>query len=130
MSEIQSYIEKLDIKKVPIGGFDKEAVYTSMQELSSMYQKEIIQLKAEKERLEAEVKTAADELIQAKKDIQLDRATGLSIRFSRIPKALGPCSDSSWYNSSAKYFSAGRFGGVGKRPSCQPQAFRGRRAAH
>jgi len=71
MSEIQSYIEKLDIKKVPIGGFDKEAVYTSMQELSSMYQKEIVQLKAEKERLETEGKTTAEELEQAKKDIQL-----------------------------------------------------------
>lgn len=71
MSEIQSYIEKLDIKKAVVGGFDKEAVYTSMQELSSMYQKDIIQLKTEKEQLEAEYKAAANELEQANKDIQL-----------------------------------------------------------
>jgi len=71
MSEIQTYVEKLEIKKAVVGGFDKEAVYTSMQELSSMYQKEMIQLKAENERLEAEYKTAADELEQANKDIQL-----------------------------------------------------------
>jgi outer membrane murein-binding lipoprotein Lpp len=71
MSEIQTYVEKLEIKKAVVGGFDKEAVYTSMQELSSMYQKEMIQLKAENERLEAEYKAAADELEQANKDIQL-----------------------------------------------------------
>ena len=71
MSEIQTYVEKLEIKKAVVGGFDKEAVYTSMQELSSLYQKEIIQLKEEKEGLETECKTAADELEQANKDIQL-----------------------------------------------------------
>ena len=71
MSEIQSYIEKLKIKDVFIGGFDKEEVYTSMQKLSSMYQKDIVQLETENERLETAYKTTANELEQANKDIQL-----------------------------------------------------------
>ena len=60
MSEIQTYVEKLEIKKAVVGGFDKEAVYTSMQELSSMYQKEIVQFKADKEQLEAIYRKGAE----------------------------------------------------------------------
>ena len=71
MKDIQSYIEGLKIKKDFLGGFDKEAVYTSMKELSSMYQEDMVQLKAENERLETEYKTTASELEQANKDIQL-----------------------------------------------------------
>jgi chromosome segregation ATPase len=71
MSVIQSYIEELKIKKVFFGGFDQEEVYTSLQALSSMYQKDIMQLKAAKEQLEKEHKTTVNELEQANKDIQL-----------------------------------------------------------
>ena len=73
MSDIESYIEKLKIKKAPVGGFDKESVYTSMRELASIYEKEIIQLKEEKERVEKQYKDASDELDQANKAIQLLR---------------------------------------------------------
>jgi chromosome segregation ATPase len=73
MSDIESYIEKLKIKKSPVGGFDKESVYTSMRELASIYQKEIALLKDEKERLVKQYQAVSDELEQANKDIQLLR---------------------------------------------------------
>lgn len=69
-SEIQSYIKKLKIKKAVVGGFDQEAVYTAMQELSSMYQQEILQIKEEKQRLETEHQAAADRIEQSEKEIQ------------------------------------------------------------
>lgn len=71
MKDIQSYVENLKIKKALVGGFDEEAVYTSMKELASIYQDEIIKLKKEKELIEKDFKTTDDELSQAKKEIQL-----------------------------------------------------------
>lgn len=71
MKDIQSYVENLKIKKALVGGFDEEAVYTSMKELASIYQDDIIRLKKEKEQIEKDYKTTNDELCQAKKEIQL-----------------------------------------------------------
>ena len=73
MSDMESYIEKLKIKKSPVGGFDKESVYTSMRELASIYQKEIAGLKEEKEQIEKQYRAASDELEQANKGMQLLR---------------------------------------------------------
>ena len=69
MSDIQTYIEKLKIKKTVVGGFDPEAVYTALQELSSLYEKEIARLSGENERLEAERKAAAGRLADAETEI-------------------------------------------------------------
>lgn len=69
--DVQTYLEKLKIKKSLVGGFDPEAVYAAMQELSSMYEKEIRQLKEEQERLAAEYKKTADELEQTNKETTL-----------------------------------------------------------
>lgn len=71
--DVQTYIEKLKIKKSLVGGFDPEAVYAAMQELSSLYEKEISRLKEEKGRLAAEYKKSADELEQANKEIVLSK---------------------------------------------------------
>lgn len=73
MSDIELYIEKLKIKKSTVGGFDKESVYTALRELSSIYQKEILQLKEEKDQLEKQYQSAYDELDQANKDLRLLR---------------------------------------------------------
>ncbi len=73
MSDIELYIEKLKIKKSTVGGFDKESVYTSMRELASIFQKEILQLKEEKDQLEKQYQSACDELDQANKDLRLLR---------------------------------------------------------
>lgn len=73
MSDIELYIEKLKIKKSTVGGFDKESVYTALRELSSIYQKEILKLKEEKDQLEKQYQSACDELDQANKDLRLLR---------------------------------------------------------
>lgn len=70
MSNIETYIESMRLKKA-VGGFDKESVYTSMQELSSLYQKDIAELKNEKERLTAELKRLNDEKEQSDKEMLL-----------------------------------------------------------
>jgi predicted nucleic acid-binding Zn-ribbon protein len=70
MSDLELYIEKLEMKKAHIGGFDKESVYTSMRELASIYQKEIIHLKEEKVQMEKACRTAADDLERANAVIQ------------------------------------------------------------
>ena len=70
MSNIETYIEGMRLKKA-VGGFDKESVYTSMQELSSLYQKDIADLKTEKERLAAELKRLNDEKEQTDKEMLL-----------------------------------------------------------
>ncbi len=69
MNDIQSYIEKLKIKKSVVGGFDPEAVYTALQDLSSLYEKEITRLGGENERLEAECKASAGRLEEAETKI-------------------------------------------------------------
>jgi chromosome segregation ATPase len=81
MSDIQTYIEKLKIKKAVVGGFDPEAVYTALQELSSLYEKEIARLGGENERLEAERKAAAGRLAEAETEI-----LGLRARPAEVPK--------------------------------------------
>ncbi|NCB74556.1 MAG: hypothetical protein EOM51_07430 [Clostridia bacterium] len=70
MSNIETYIESMRLKKA-VGGFDKESVYTSMQELSSLYQKDIAELKNEKERLSAELKRLNDDKEQSDKEMLL-----------------------------------------------------------
>lgn len=70
MSNIETYIEGMRLKKA-VGGFDKESVYTSMQELSALYQKDIAELKTEKERLTAELKRFNDEKEQTDKEMLL-----------------------------------------------------------
>lgn len=70
MSNIETYIEGMRLKKA-VGGFDKESVYTSMQELSSLYQKDIADVKSEKERLAAELKRLSEEKEQADKEMLL-----------------------------------------------------------
>jgi len=70
MSNIETYIESMRLKKA-VGGFDKESVYTSMQELSALYQKDIAELKNEKERLTAELKRLNDEKEQSDKEMLL-----------------------------------------------------------
>jgi|GEM_PF-2563354 len=70
MSNIQAYIDGMKLKKAAVGGFDKESVYTSMQELSALYQKGIVNLKEKNEKLEAELKKTAEELEAANKEIQ------------------------------------------------------------
>lgn len=71
MREVQSYIEELKIKKSLVGGFDQEAVYASMQKMSSMYEAEILRLKQEKEESETAYKKAVAELDQLQKEVQL-----------------------------------------------------------
>ena len=71
MSDAQTYLEKLKIKKSLVGGFDPEAVYAAMQEMSSLYEKEIGRLKEEKERLAAEYRKASGELEQANEEVRL-----------------------------------------------------------
>lgn len=68
--DVQTYIEKLKIKKSVVGGFDPEAVYAAMQELSSLYEKEIRRLKEEKEGLSAEYRKTSGELKQANEEVQ------------------------------------------------------------
>lgn len=70
MSNIQAYIDGMKLKKVAVGGFDKESVYTSMQELSALYQKDIVNLKENNEKLETELNKTAEELETANKEIQ------------------------------------------------------------
>ncbi len=70
MSEVSSYLERLKIKKTWFGGFDREAVYTSMKELSALYQKELVQIREEKERLEQKSEAAAEKLEQAGLEIE------------------------------------------------------------
>lgn len=70
MSDIQTYIEKLKIKKVFFGGFDKESVYTSMMELDAVYQKEIVRQREEKDKIENEYLSITNELEQAKNEIE------------------------------------------------------------
>jgi chromosome segregation ATPase len=79
MSDIQTYIEKLKIKKAVVGGFDPEAVYTALQELSSLYEKEIARLGGENERLEAERKAAAGKLADAETEILTLRARPVEV---------------------------------------------------
>ncbi len=97
MRDIELYIEKLSIKKAPFGGFDKESVYTSMRELASIYQKEMEQLKDEKERIQKQYKAAFEELEQANKDILLLRVqleeeqknqNTYHIRYSTLTQAI------------------------------------------
>jgi len=70
MSNIETYIEGMRLKKA-VGGFDKESVYTSMQELSALYQKDITELKTEKDRLGTELKRLNDEKEQTNKEMLL-----------------------------------------------------------
>lgn len=81
MNDIQSYIEKLKIKKAVVGGFDPEAVYTALQDLSSLYEKEIARLGGENERLEAECKASAERLGEAE-----TRIMNLQVREVEKPK--------------------------------------------
>lgn len=70
MSSIETYIQGMKLKKA-VGGFDKESVYTSMQELSALYQKDINNLKKDKEQLETELKRLSDEREQTDKEMML-----------------------------------------------------------
>ena len=70
MGDVQSYLEKLKIKKSLVGGFDPEAVYAAMQEFSSLYEEQIRQMKEEKERLAAECRKVSGELEEANREIQ------------------------------------------------------------
>ena len=81
MNDIQTYIEKLKIKKAVVGGYDPEAVYTALQELSALYEKEIARLGGENERLEAERKASAERLAEAETEI-----LGLRARPTEAPR--------------------------------------------
>lgn len=85
MNDIQTYIEKLKIKKTVVGGFDPEAVYTALQDLSSLYEKEIARLSGENERLEAECKASAGRLEEAETKIM-----SLKVREVEKPKDQSP----------------------------------------
>ena len=69
MDNIEEYIDNIKIKKTIFGGFDKEAVYASMQDMCSSYQTDIDRLIAEKGLLEAEYKKITCELEEANKEI-------------------------------------------------------------
>ena len=71
MSNIELFLKELKIKRTPIGGFDREAVYNSMRELSSLYQQEIRRLNEENGHLASDSRAAANELEQAEKEILL-----------------------------------------------------------
>lgn len=54
LGNIVDYIDNMKIKTTAFGGFDKEAVYDVIQDLSSMYQKHISELQRENNRLRSE----------------------------------------------------------------------------
>lgn len=81
MNDIQTYIEKLKIKKAVVGGFDPEAVYTALQDLSSLYEKEIARLSGENEQLAAQCKESAGRLEEAETKIM-----SLQVREVEKPK--------------------------------------------
>ena len=84
MNDIQTYIEKLKIKKAVVGGFDPEAVYTALQDLSSLYEKEIARLSGENEQLSAQCKESASRLEEAETKIM-----NLQVREVEKPKDQG-----------------------------------------
>lgn len=69
MGSIEAYVENLKIKRAFVGGFDKESVFEALQEISSMYQKEMSRLTSEKGTLETDKRKAALELDQASKEL-------------------------------------------------------------
>lgn len=59
LGNIVDYIDNMNIKTTAFGGFDKEAVYDVIQDLSSMYQKHISELQRENRRLNTELEQSS-----------------------------------------------------------------------
>ncbi len=62
VSNVSDFVENTKIKRAVIGGFEKESVYSFMQELTSMFQQRISDVSYEKELLEAEAEKAKQNL--------------------------------------------------------------------
>jgi chromosome segregation ATPase len=70
VSNIETFVKNLKLKKVPFGGFETEAVYAAMKELTAMYLDEMAQLRSEKSQLENDYKTAVSRLNKTDREIE------------------------------------------------------------
>lgn len=70
MSQIETLIEEMKLKRALLGGFDKESVYLFIKELYSLHQDEISNLSREKDALEAEINELRDNSFQMKEETE------------------------------------------------------------
>ncbi|WP_416200948.1 MAG: hypothetical protein ACFWUD_00260 [Thermocaproicibacter melissae] len=69
MSDLQTFVKNLNLKKAAFGGFETEAVYAAMRELTAIYLDEITQLREEKAQLENDYEAATKQLSKANSEI-------------------------------------------------------------
>jgi predicted nucleic acid-binding Zn-ribbon protein len=70
MSDLQTFVKNLQFKKAVFGGFETEAVYAAMRELTAMYLEEIAQLRKEKAQLKTDYDAATSQLSKVNSEIQ------------------------------------------------------------
>lgn len=70
MSDLQTFVKNLKLKKAAFGGFETEAVYAAMRELTAIYLDEITQIREEKAELENDYEAAASQFSKANSEIQ------------------------------------------------------------